>query len=508
MMNIPKIKFGKKLYCEDEGGEVVVYSYADVSTVDFDMYMSELETVGFCIYNEFIHGTENKAVYLQKADTAVYAMYYPSVKKMRIVYEPESEYLNFNDTPRSENVKSLLTQLELEDYGQSSIIRLSDGRFIIFDGGWDFEPDADSLMRCLHEQATTEKPIVAAWIMTHPDVDHYRCCITFTEKYADEVIVERFIYNFPDADEANIKRVPALESSDNLNKINELNDCVKKYGAQLIRPHTGQIYTFSNAKLEVLSSPDDCFTVPVSCFNYISLVIKMTIEDQVILWCGDANFKIAELAERWGAYLKSDILQIPHHGFDGGQKEEYTLIDPKTCLLTGNEETYFGLMGIYYPENLYLIYDLNVRDWYMNGQGTYTLELPYVPRSSGRKQLFDKVEHQHKMAGAYSWFFDDVTSTDCDFVFINATSAKARVYAELYFENAADFVSHIKIEVNGSCRKHINLLDTTAVDPDALFYNPHSLKKKGIKADMPFAVQFKSNIPIVIKGSKPAIYYF
>lgn len=508
IMSIPEIRFGKMIYCEDEGGKNIVYSYRDVEASEFDGYISELESAGFAVVSKNVAGLDNKSVNLSGNDCTVYAMYYPTICEMRIVCDPESDYLHFEDVSKEAFVTSLITQIELEDYGQSSVVRLSDGRFIIFDGGWDFEPDADKLMNCLCEQSPYETPIVAAWIMTHPDVDHYRCCISFTEKYADKVVVENFIYNFPDAVEENTERVPHLTRWDNLNKINELNRCVERLGARLFRAHTGQVYNFANAKLEILSSPDDCFAVPVFCFNDVSLVIKMTIENQTILWSGDANFEIAKLAQRWGNYLKSDILQIPHHGFAGGRKKEYALIDPSVCLLTGDEEVYFALFCIYRPENSYLINELNVKDWYMNGNGTYTLTLPYTPRANGRKLLFDKVEFNRRMSGAQSWFFDGVTDSDCNFVFINTNAPTATVYADLYFDDANDFVRHIKIEVENGKRSCVNLLNESDVDADALYCNSNSLKKKGVPVGKTFTVHFKSDVPVVIIGKTAPAYCF
>lgn len=91
-------------------------------------------------------------------------------------------------------------------------------------------------------------------------------------------------------------------------------------------------------------------------------------------------------------------------------------------MLTGDGDLYFGLIAIYSPENQFLISDLNVENWFMNGNGTYTLELANTPRANGRKQLLDKLYFHHKVAGAYSWVFDGVTSSDCDFVFVNTTA--------------------------------------------------------------------------------------
>ena len=38
------------------------------------------------------------------------------------------------------------------------------------------------------------------------------------------------------------------------------------------------------------------------------------------------------MAEAYGEALQSDIMQLAHHGFNGGVLEMYQLVDPKICL--------------------------------------------------------------------------------------------------------------------------------------------------------------------------------
>lgn len=117
----------------------------------------------------------NSFAILKKDNDLVLIGYYPSVKEMLLVTEPDSTYFSFKDTPCNEKTDATITQIDLLDFGLSYVVRLLDGRFIIFDGGWEFEPDADNLMKSLSDQSPYEKPIIAAWIMTHPHIDHYRC---------------------------------------------------------------------------------------------------------------------------------------------------------------------------------------------------------------------------------------------------------------------------------------------------------------------------------------------
>lgn len=248
-------------------------------------------------------------------------------------------------------------------------------------------------MEVLQRQSQYQKPVIAAWIMTHADIDHYMCFITFAEKYLSNVKIERFIYNFPDPCKENQERIPALSGWDNMTKLPRFFEWVGRCNAPVYRAHTGQRYRISNAELEILSSPDDTFITPVESFNDISLVIKMRIEEQTILWCGDADF---------------------------------------------------GMDNIYRPEMKYLIYDLSVQEFLMGGNGMYTLELPYRPRINGKKMLFERVGFWHKFVGAYSWFFDEMTKDNCHFTIINSTGVKAIIYVDLYFDDVANTIKNIK----------------------------------------------------------------
>ena len=105
---------------------------------------------------------------------------------MSLVGEKDSGYFSWKDRPGTEICQSLLTHIEPVDYGMSYLIRLCDGRFLIMDGGWEFEPDADALMNQLQAQSLTEKPVIALWIFTHPHSDHYFCFFPFMEKYGDK----------------------------------------------------------------------------------------------------------------------------------------------------------------------------------------------------------------------------------------------------------------------------------------------------------------------------------
>ena len=83
-----------------------------------------------------------------------------------------------------------------------------------------------------------------------------------------------------------------------------------------------------------------------SDYNDASTVTRLTINGKTVLMTGDAAAGTwGTLVERCGAALKSDILQVPHHGAaPGGTVEAYDLIDPDVLLWTAGDNLYAALL--------------------------------------------------------------------------------------------------------------------------------------------------------------------
>lgn len=504
---IPEITFGEIQFQEAEGAVCETVSVLSVTETEYRAYLAALmadEKYSWQKFSQQSLGGNTFMVFTQ-GDTALYVSYYPTVKQMRIVGEKDSAYLTFRDVTADENTPSLLTQIDLEDFGISYVIRLSDGRFIVFDGGWDFEPDADKLYQVLKEQSPVEVPRIAAWIFTHPHIDHYRCFLVFHEKYGEQVQVERFLYNFPALDDKTPVHMPDLGKE--IPFLERLETAVAQTGAAVIRPHSGQVYEIANARMEILSCADDTYNFP-SDANSTSLMLKMFIEGQSILFCADGYFKESLLPERYGSYLKSDILQIPHHGFCGGTAEGYCLIDPKVCLAPVLEDDALAYINIYMDHNRALIYDLDVQEFLTGGRGNVVLQLPYTPRPNGRKLMLDRIDEIQRSIGAKSWFFGEMKWDDCKFTFVNTTARKATIYAHLYFEQSSDIVLSIKITAGGRKFTRIDFDNPEDIESDALFFNRNSLAKKGVDREKDFVVHFISDVPVVIMGSKKPEYVY
>ena len=509
MIKIPA--FGEARVIESrENNTAKAFFIAEAGREAFGKYGELLIDDGFALFEERARGGNRYAAY-RSGDVGVFVNYYGGTDELFIVVEDGCAYFDYGDTAGESSVAIELTQIALEDFGLSYVIRLSDGRFIIIDGGWDFEPDADKLYRCLSRGALGERPRIAAWIMTHPHCDHFHCFMPFFDKYGERVNIEKFIYNFPEHDD--LERYPTLSKQDvrvgdcsALTNIPRMLERIERSGALTYKAHTGQTYRIGDAKIELLASMDDTIHRSANV-NTTSLVFRMEIAGQVILWTADASFGDARLAERYGGYLRADILQVPHHGFGMGSAEAeiegYEYILPEVCLLPSLEYDAFYDFALYKKGTRHLMTRLGIREL-IDGSVERTLKLPYHAPRYAERELRERVRAGFESGGALVWVFSELSTADADdfyFSLLNTCNVNATVWGELFFEDRALNVRHIKITLPRLQLTRLSIIGDE-VDGDALFFNSQSLAKLGVPENAAFAVRFISDVPIVVSHKK------
>ena len=177
----------------------------------FERCCAALQENGFEKKETRIRGRQRYAAFTD-GKTGVFVNDFRSIRTLSIVAEDNCRYFDYHDEASIRALPAQITQMELEDFGLSYIIRLSDGRVIVIDGGNRFEPDADRLLTVLRENAADQKPVIAAWIFTHPHSDHFHCFLGFMDRYADQIVIEKALLNFPEADD--LAHYPALANKD------------------------------------------------------------------------------------------------------------------------------------------------------------------------------------------------------------------------------------------------------------------------------------------------------
>lgn len=314
-------------------------------------YAQVLEEAGFILYavNEVSAGSEksyNKNLFytFTREDVFVFLSWNASILTTRIVVEPP-QALPPTVKPRLSKLDIMMpaiTQLQLWS-GMSYVVQLPDSSFIIVDGGAYKSEDAKRLYEFLLSNSQKgKKPTIAAWMLTHPHHDHIGLAAEFIRENAAYIDIKAFAYQFPDNNWMNT----SLESEEEKQGVKRLEkaiaDCYSD--AVIYTLHTGQIYYFKGLEIEILCTGDDIFpAIPVT-YNDVSAAWRMTFDNgKTMMIQGDCmQRECRQLAHTYGDYLKSDILQLTHHGLIGGDKKLYQLIDPEICFWAIRENRFNG----------------------------------------------------------------------------------------------------------------------------------------------------------------------
>ena len=226
------------------------------------------------------------------------------------------------------NEKTLLYQLtETSQFMMSFVLVIKANNAIVIDGGR--EEDMPLLKEYLGGRH------ISAWILTHPHMDHISGLIAeFRRNRLADFDIEGLYYHFPPYHELNGRTdVPA---PDYFNR--DLNDILPAFLE--IEPELSNIAHIVNQgdSLDVdechiefiFSYHDGLFSNPM---NDSSLVFHITTPNKKVLFLGDLGPEGGDvLYEESRHLLKSDIVQMAHHGHMNVGMEVYAAIMPEACM--------------------------------------------------------------------------------------------------------------------------------------------------------------------------------
>lgn len=295
--------------------------------------------------------------------------------------------------PTEGDVQSSFTMLNIGHYNEENqqglclAFQLSDGRFIIVDGGIVMLSDSEAaevhrLYRWLKERAPDGNIVIAAWLFTHAHVDHVNVASVFEELYgsAKDVTIERYIYNFPSYSYALSAEGTDLNRSIYDIIYPRMQRMLARY--ECIIAHTGMRLEIGNALIEVLFTHEDFYPQPLRYFNNSSVVYKITIEGQSFLISGDLQEDGQRAAvQQCGSLLESDFLQAVHHGWNATAEYYRCVVGSSATVVVVPVNS-----GMFLPNNLgnaYLQANLggNVTEIIYAYDSNKTFMLPYSTAS-------------------------------------------------------------------------------------------------------------------------------
>lgn len=378
---LPKFDRGSGTSDYDCGDGVYMRYIEGLLQSGFSEYLGVLEVEGYTRLSYAEIGKNYFWTYV-KDTVRIYAYYCTKEAAARVIISPYDSTadprINNNNTGMGE---VLLTQVginyESKVNGMSYILRTPTGSFIVIDGGWGGQGEAEKILGLLKEQQAGDgKPEVAAWILTHPHSDHIGAISEFAGKYHDQIELKRVIYNF-----VNDKIMAASDSkkmtSDYYSYYNILRRALASpsvWGsAEQVKPHTGQTLTFDGVSITITGTHEDVYPAmdKLEYMNASSMSFVMETVGNRILFLGDSTATVTKkLADRYGKWLKCDYLQPTHHGTTGGNQSLYAYVSPSVCLWCVPPSRFEEYKGSDF--NQYLI--KNVRTHYFD-EGTVTLTI-------------------------------------------------------------------------------------------------------------------------------------
>ncbi|MBQ2734887.1 MAG: MBL fold metallo-hydrolase [Clostridia bacterium] len=260
----------------------------------------------------------------------------------------------------------------------SYLYRLADGSFFVIDGGGnnytgDGDLDKNHAARLYHTMVKYNKTanggkggnvVIAGWYITHPHTDHMGAFMAFTRTYVNNptygVTLEKVISYMPNIKVQSYKLSDSDTYSLSPSKVATYNAQLEKLriqGVDIYKAHVGQMYYIRNLTVEILFTYDLLSpTVPEAFYpdgevdpyyylstdsshkngvgnggilnssdmhdftNTFSVCCQATLNvdnktSYKAIWMGDQTcFGIETMNKMYAFSLKSDFVQVPHHG--------------------------------------------------------------------------------------------------------------------------------------------------------------------------------------------------
>ncbi len=220
----------------------------------------------------------------------------------------------------------LILQTETSRFMMSVILKTSAGNAVVIDGG-----RAEDLP--LLTELVGASP-VKAWILTHPHPDHIAGFIHAAREGFGSLTPEAVYYRFPPLSLLEKHRPTEMKT---LREFAEIEESIRPLA---VTPQEGDRFAVDDLTFKVLLTfEEDDPIVPLrpedksSVCNNSSLIFRVEGPRKSVLFLADAGPQEGDrlFARHWRE-LRSDIVQMAHHGHFGVGPEVYIAAAPDTCL--------------------------------------------------------------------------------------------------------------------------------------------------------------------------------
>ena len=320
-------------------------------------YTRVLENNGYKLVSRNVLDGDTYYTY-EKYGKLFYLYHNAKVRETRIIVDNASQKLSeieVNYTPKADDTCEfyqyslnydlanktgydpvIYTENTSQNCGMMYVIKLADNSVIVVDGGGDKQSTVKSragFLKFLREITKTpegEKVRIAAWYFSHAHGDHVMLATDFMTEHRESIDLISLLYNFPSYQ---------VKGSGYDKSVFTLKEKIAKHFPDVLyhKLHTGEVLNMAGVTIDVVYTHEDAVssqgTSEIGDFNSTSTVLKITVEGMSIMLLGDMSgaAENAIVAMHTPAYLKSDMVQVTHHGFNFLDKL-YPLINAKIAV--------------------------------------------------------------------------------------------------------------------------------------------------------------------------------
>lgn len=377
--SLPSYREGNIAGCYNCNNEAYMVLIQNTTKEYYDKYISALEDEDYICYDKYSL-RDNYFATFHKGSLLVQIYFTAHDNTVHLIADPNTSLLTSRQaSPILEQCDTTLYQLELDyrkiDCGMCYVTQCADYSFFIIDSAhMDSPMDHERLYKLLKHLTPKEQPIViSGWFFSHAHQDHIYMFMKFLESNFTNYKIECLYYNFPSLS------IPGSQTWKEADKVTmrEFNTLIEQHKEiPVVKLHTGQRFSVRNLDFNVLSTHEDLYPAPLTCFNDSSTILLMSVKGTRTLFLGDGNVgECTILVSRYGSAIAADIVQVAHHGYNGSNVGIYYCANAKTAL---------------YPAPLYK-YDLVKAseanktvlkistEIYIAGEGMAAFPFPYKP---------------------------------------------------------------------------------------------------------------------------------
>lgn len=337
------------------GGGNYQITYTGVKATDISNYCSTLISKGFTLQQQNTINTNNFYLFV-KGDTIVHVNWFAKLNQFSIVYGPKT-YVPAQKpiTGYAKKATPTITMLALGEIGTSIVIQLEDGSFLLIDGGLGnttYNKDSATLWNFLSSKAPAgEKPRIT-WLVTHIHTDHRALFQKFIPTYKDKIDLELVVWNMPDFNEIDSKYAPDWQEGGSNKKpaknyaapVDTIKNIIKTNFPKtpIYTCHTGEKIYLPGCEIEILVCHEDYYLNKFRWINDTSLTCRITMQGKTMMVFGDTTHRVSDaiITPAYGNYIKSDILQVAHHGNGEGTLATFKAVDPDICLWSSSKDNF------------------------------------------------------------------------------------------------------------------------------------------------------------------------